>query len=73
MSMDVGIIIERLRDRNRELEEEIEKNHEIIAALEDFATGGINREELIRELRRIAGRYGDELSLRIIEMLEVQE
>jgi|GEM_PF-5283276 hypothetical protein len=71
--MDVGIIIERLRERNRELEAEIEKNREIITALEDFASGSISLEELKRELRDIGARYGDELTSRILEMLEVQE
>jgi Ca2+-binding EF-hand superfamily protein len=71
--MDVGIIIERLRERNRELEAEIEKNREILAALEDFASGSISLEELRRELRDIGARYGDELTSRILEMLEVQE
>jgi phosphoglycerate-specific signal transduction histidine kinase len=71
--MDVHIIIERLRERNRELEEEIEKNREIIAALEDFAAGSITGDELLQELRRIAERHGDELASRIIEMLEVQK
>ncbi|NOZ59916.1 MAG: hypothetical protein GXO66_10150 [Euryarchaeota archaeon] len=71
--MDVHAIIDRLRERNRELEAEVEKNREIIAALEDFAAGSITREELVQELRRIARRHGDELSSRIIEMLEVGE
>jgi Ca2+-binding EF-hand superfamily protein len=71
--MDVGIIIERLKERNRELEAEIEKNREILAALEDFASGSISLEELKRELRDIGSRYGDELTSRILEMLEVQE
>jgi len=71
--MDVGTIIDRLKERNRELEEEIEKNRELIAALESFEAGSITLEELLRELRSIAERYGDELSYRIIEMLEVEE
>ncbi|WP_457554492.1 hypothetical protein [Candidatus Pyrohabitans sp.] len=68
--MDIETIIERLRDRNLELEAEVEKNRRIIAALEDYAAGRVVLEELKRELRDIAARYGDELSCRIIEMLE---
>ncbi len=68
--MDIETIIERLRDRNLELEAEVEKNRRIIAVLEDYAAGRVVLEELKRELRDIAARYGDELSCRIIEMLE---
>ncbi|WP_456473782.1 hypothetical protein [Candidatus Pyrohabitans sp.] len=71
--IDAGTIIEKLRERNRELEDEIEKNREIITVLEDFASGRITLQEIKRELRDIGARHGDELTSRILEMLEAGE
>lgn len=71
--IDAGTIIEKLKERNRELEDEIEKNRKIITVLEDFASGRITLQEIKRELSDIGARYGDELTSRILEMLEAGE